>query len=232
MAKLFSKIKPIIRKRLDPGDLLYDEWRCDSGFLDRKAAKLRSRILLSRVVNFSIALCSLPLVLWRFICFQKNLFMEFETLHFSQKRKIVMGKRCIVDKQTWLINGRNIHMGNYVKISAFSCLMAGLNSTITIGTNTIISAGVIIVTFNHGYQNSNVPIRYQEYIDTPKGSIEIGNNVWIGAQAVILPGARIGEGAIIGAGSIVKGVVPPFSTFTTKCENNIKIRQPEGSPCG
>jgi acetyltransferase-like isoleucine patch superfamily enzyme len=227
MAKLLEKIMMAIRKRLDLGDLFYDEWRCDNGLLDCKAANLRRRLLLSRVAKFCIAICSLPLIFWRFMCFQKELYVEFETLHFSQMRKMTRGKHCVVDRQTWLINGQNIHMGAYVKISAFSCLMAGLNSTITIGTNTIISSGVIIVTFNHGYAVPNVPIRYQEYMDTPKGSIEIGENVWIGAQAVVLPGSRIGCGAIIGAGSIVKGTVPPFSTYTTKCESSIKYRQSE-----
>ncbi|MXQ09270.1 antibiotic acetyltransferase [Alphaproteobacteria bacterium GH1-50] len=41
----------------------------------------------------------------------------------------------------------------------------------------------------------------------------IGNDVWIGAGAMILPGARIGSGAIIGAGAVVKGEVPPYAVM-------------------
>lgn len=44
-----------------------------------------------------------------------------------------------------------------------------------------------------------------------KGGVEIGHSVWIGARACILPGARIGDGAIIGAESVVTGVIPPFA---------------------
>ena len=42
----------------------------------------------------------------------------------------------------------------------------------------------------------------------------IGNDVWIGANALILPGARIGDGAIIGAGAVVRGAVPDYAVMT------------------
>jgi acetyltransferase-like isoleucine patch superfamily enzyme len=46
---------------------------------------------------------------------------------------------------------------------------------------------------------------------TSKGDIEIGNDVWIGAQCVILSGAKIGNGAVIAANSVVIGEIPPFA---------------------
>lgn len=46
---------------------------------------------------------------------------------------------------------------------------------------------------------------------TSKGDIEIGNDVWIGAQCVILSGAKIGNGAVIAANSVVVGDIPPFA---------------------
>ena len=50
----------------------------------------------------------------------------------------------------------------------------------------------------------------------------IGNDVWIGAGAVILRGTTIGDKAVIGAGSIVKGNVPAGSVFYQKRETIIK----------
>ena len=41
--------------------------------------------------------------------------------------------------------------------------------------------------------------------------VVIGNDVWIGHQAIILPGSTIGSGAVIGAGSTVRGVIPPYA---------------------
>jgi acetyltransferase-like isoleucine patch superfamily enzyme len=39
--------------------------------------------------------------------------------------------------------------------------------------------------------------------------VKIGDDVWIGAQSIILAGSTIGSGSVIGAGSVVKGVIPP-----------------------
>lgn len=44
-----------------------------------------------------------------------------------------------------------------------------------------------------------------------KGDIIVGNDVWIGRESVILPGAKIGDGAIIGAYSVVAGEIPPYT---------------------
>ena len=43
-----------------------------------------------------------------------------------------------------------------------------------------------------------------------RGGIDIGDDVWIGANSVLLDGARIGDGAVVGAGSLVRGSLPPF----------------------
>jgi acetyltransferase-like isoleucine patch superfamily enzyme len=48
-------------------------------------------------------------------------------------------------------------------------------------------------------------------IDHVARDVVIGNDVWIGHQAIILPGARIGDGCVIGAGTIVSGTIPPYS---------------------
>jgi acetyltransferase-like isoleucine patch superfamily enzyme len=44
--------------------------------------------------------------------------------------------------------------------------------------------------------------------------ISIGSNVWIGARAILLPGAEIGEGSIVGAACVLNTSIPPFSTVT------------------
>jgi acetyltransferase-like isoleucine patch superfamily enzyme len=46
----------------------------------------------------------------------------------------------------------------------------------------------------------------------PSPSVEIGENVWIGARAIVLGGACIGDDAIVGAGAVVRGEVPPGAT--------------------
>lgn len=47
--------------------------------------------------------------------------------------------------------------------------------------------------------------------DTETGEVRIGSDVWIGARSIIMKGVSIGDGAIIGAGSVVKTDIPPYS---------------------
>ena len=58
-----------------------------------------------------------------------------------------------------------------------------------------------------------------EYKTAP---IIIGNNVWVGANTVILRGAEIGDNSVIGAGCIVKGKIPENSVFVQKRQSIYK----------
>ncbi len=75
----------------------------------------------------------------------------------------------------------------------------GING-ITFGENIYIGPGVKIISANHSESN------YQVHV--PGQPIRVGDNVWIGANAVILPEVNIGNNVIIGAGSVVTKNVP------------------------
>ena len=68
---------------------------------------------------------------------------------------------------------------------------------VNIGNNVVLGRGSLIVT--------HCPISFYDH--NPVG-IEIGDNVYIGARCIILPGARIGADTVIGAGSVVAGPIP------------------------
>lgn len=222
MIRLKSRIKEFLRT----DDVSLDAWRYTTGQLAPSLIKAyRNRfIILSLLRLFKRIFAA---IVWMFrIPYQVISFLlELETLHYFPLRNIKKGRGCVIDRQTWLINGQNISLGHFVKISAFSSLMAGRVASISIGTNTIISTCVVIVAFNHGYMSDKIPIRYQKWDDRSDGSILIGENVWIGANVVILPGSQIGNGSIIGAGSIVKGVVPPNSIYLNEHKCIIKPRR-------
>jgi acetyltransferase-like isoleucine patch superfamily enzyme len=57
-----------------------------------------------------------------------------------------------------------------------------------------------------------------------KGNIEIGNDVWIGAKSTIMSGVKIGDGAIIGAGSVVAKDIPPYTIWVGNPAKMIKKR--------
>jgi carbonic anhydrase/acetyltransferase-like protein (isoleucine patch superfamily) len=60
-----------------------------------------------------------------------------------------------------------------------------------------------------------------------KGDVEIGNAVWIGDSVIILPGVKVGDGAIIGAGSVVTKSVPAFSVAVGNPARVVKTRFPQ-----
>jgi virginiamycin A acetyltransferase len=63
--------------------------------------------------------------------------------------------------------------------------------------------------------------------DPPRGDTTIGNDVWIGREAVIMPGVKIGDGAIIGAHAVVGSSVPPYAIVAGNPARVIRKRFPD-----
>lgn len=94
--------------------------------------------------------------------------------------------------------------------------------SIVIGRHCLIGPNVGIYDFDHGHELNGVPFSSQGMETAP---VEIGDNVWIGANAVILKGARIGSDTVVGAGAVVSGDVPPHSLVFNRKEATVRIRE-------
>jgi virginiamycin A acetyltransferase len=57
-----------------------------------------------------------------------------------------------------------------------------------------------------------------------RGDTIVGNDVWIGAEAMVLPGARIGDGAVVGARAVVGGTVPPYAVVVGNPARTVRRR--------
>lgn len=80
---------------------------------------------------------------------------------------------------------------------------------VTIGNHFHSGVGLLIIAQNHNYDHGqHIPYSPDDYIYK---DIKIGNFVWIGSRVTILPGTKIGDGAIIQAGAVVHGEIPPLA---------------------
>lgn len=61
------------------------------------------------------------------------------------------------------------------------------------------------------FRDRNYPNYQLQHYDYHQGVVTIGNDVWIGSRAIILPGKTVGDGAIVGAGAVVTSDVPPYA---------------------
>ena len=82
------------------------------------------------------------------------------------------------------------------------------NGNVTIGQYFHSGVEVLMITQNHNYDKGEAIPYDDTYIYK---DIEIGDFVWLGSRVMILPGTKIGEGAIIQGGSVVHGEIPPYA---------------------
>lgn len=97
-----------------------------------------------------------------------------------------------------------ITIGN--RVSATGGLHVAAHTNITIEDDVMLASNVFMADALHGYENANLPYRYQGMIRI--SPIRIKQGSWIGQNVVIMPGVTIGEMSIVGANSVVTKSIP------------------------
>lgn len=101
-----------------------------------------------------------------------------------------------------------------VRIGARSQLNSGVvlytGNGVVLGEDVLVAANVTFATANHEFSSRDVPIREQGFRPS-KGGIVVEDDVWIGAGTVLLDGAVVRRGAVIGANSLVRDEVAAYS---------------------
>ena len=120
---------------------------------------------------------------------------------------------------------RKFSLGDYSVIESFACInnavgdvlvgdhtRIGLHNTIigpvTIGNHVNLAQGITVTALNHNFADSEKRIDEQGISTNP---VTIGDDIWIGANAVVLPGVTIGNHSVVAAGAVVTKDVPPHS---------------------
>ena len=127
-------------------------------------------------------------------------FYSVRHIYYKLICRIKIGKGTSIHMKTF-IDGQNIIIGKNTVINR-SCYLDGRGALI-IGNQVSISPHVHIITLSH---DMNSP-----YFENVSTTVEIQDYVWIGSRVVVLQGVKIGEGAVIGAGSVVTKDVEPFT---------------------
>ena len=131
------------------------------------------------------------------------------------------GEKLNVEQGVYLGSGKDIRVGNYV---GFGKRMTIHNRLMTIADYVMMGEESMFLGSGHGFDRLDIPIAQQE--EKEKTPLNIDEDVWIGARVVILPGCKhIGQGAIVGAGSVVTKNVPAYAIVGGNPAKVIKYRK-------
>lgn len=117
-----------------------------------------------------------------------------------------------------------IVIGNRVRVSQWVHIAA--TNYVEIGDDVLIGSKVVIIDHNHGQysgEHTSPPIAPSSRPLDRNRRVIIEKSVWLADNVVVAPGSRIGEGSVIGANSVVKGEIPPFSLATGTPARVLKV---------
>ena len=133
-------------------------------------------------------------------------------LEISQRgSRIVVGAHCRIDSFVKIkpAGGEgDVVLGQRTYLNSGCVLYSGHG--ITIGNDVLIAANCTLAPVNHAFRDKNLLIRQQGFLPG-RGGILIEDDVWIGANCVLLDGAVLRRGCVVGAGSLVRGELPAYS---------------------
>lgn len=138
-------------------------------------------------------------------------------------RKFSLGKYSVVEDFSCLNNAvGDLNIGDYTRI--------GLGNTIigpvSIGNHVNLAQNVTVTGLNHNFEGVDKRID-QQGVSTRQVIIE--DDVWVGANAVILPGVTLGRHSVVAAGSVVSRPVPPYTVCAGSPARIIKRYNPENN---
>lgn len=139
--------------------------------------------------------------------------------------RIVIGAHSVIDsfvKVKPVGGSGDLLIGEHVVINSGCVLYTGQG--IKIGNHVAIAANCTFAPVNHAYKDKSRPIREQGFL-LGKGGIVIEDDVWIGANCVLLDGAILRRGCVLGAGSIVRGELAAYTVYAGQPLRVLGVRQ-------
>ena len=120
-------------------------------------------------------------------------------------RRFSIGRHSVVESFCCINNAvGDVIIGDHTRIGIHNTVIG----PVTIGSHVNLAQGITVTALNHNFEETGKRIDQQGVSTNP---VVIGDDVWIGANAVILPGVTIGNHCVIAAGAVVTKDVPPHS---------------------
>lgn len=115
------------------------------------------------------------------------------------------GDDVIVKSRVYFGRGANVEVGHR------SQLGIGLraDSEFSLGNDVIMGPDVVIMSWGHCFDRTDVPMNQQGACEVKP--VVVGDDVWLGTRAILMPGVHIGDHAVVGAGAVVTADVPDYA---------------------
>lgn len=174
-----------------------------TGTLSKSDVK-RCKIIMKKSVKLLYSV--LGKIMYSLLRATKYFIKQYQTIKFDH-----YGDFCYLGSDCHFVGSDKIVIGNHVYIGN-KCVFQTTHGKIVIGNHVMFGPGVNIHNGNHIYNKiGKFMDENTKPDDWDDGTIHIEDDVWIGANAVILGKVKIGEGSIVGAGSIVTHNVTPYT---------------------
>ena len=146
---------------------------------------------------------------------------KFSRIDVMPFNNFVLGDDSTIEDFCTINNGvGDIIIGDRCRIGMSNVLIG----PVTIGNDTILAQNIVMSGLNHGYEDITLPPHDQK---VTKSKIIIEDEVWIGANVVVVAGVTIGKHCVVAAGSIVTKSIPPYSVVVGNHAKVIKQYNPQ-----
>ncbi len=163
-----------------------------------RAAKLK---YLWEVIRYTFSLSNIRTILLSYGYFIHDQVLGIARIHAQEHSRI--------HPTASIRNPHNVYLGRNSHINRYCCIWAGEHSRIQLGDNLLMGPGVMMFAVNHGTEEGILMMLQSRR----EADIVVGDDVWMGAGAIILAGVHIADGCIVAAGAVVTKSISEENTI-------------------
>lgn len=132
------------------------------------------------------------------------------------------GENVIVKNKCYFGDGSKVSVGDNSQLGQNARLLG----EVSIGKDCVMGPDVVLMAAFHNFEDPLVPVRLQGGGESP---VHIGDDVWLGTRVIVLPGVRIGDHCVVGAGAVVTKSFSDYSVVAGVPARVIRMRKHENA---